>query len=141
LTPVRAHHIIHFAPLLLGIEIYRGCPDLLRPGAALFSMTKTPVGITLAQMEQRESPDCVFEEGRLVALDLVPSCLNENGIAPILSNERWRAADPIAEGTDAERQSSHDFRNFRRASTSPHRHDRTRRAVLSTATASVIRRT
>jgi len=94
-------YISHGAPLLHGIEIYRGCPIFYDLGSFVFH-TKTPVGYYPGEVWDSAIADCVFEEGRLVALDLVPVVLNENGIAPDLFYET-RGRPTIAEGTDAER--------------------------------------
>ena len=94
-------YVSHGAPLLHGIEIYRGCPIFYDLGSFVFH-TKTTVGYYPGEVWDSAIADCVFENGRLVALDLVPVVLNENGIAPDLFYET-RGRPTIAEGTDAER--------------------------------------
>jgi poly-gamma-glutamate synthesis protein (capsule biosynthesis protein) len=93
--------VSHGAPLLQGIEIYHGCPIFYDLGSFVFH-SKTPVGYYPAEVWESAIADCVFENGRLVSLELVPIVLNENGIAPELFNET-RGRPTIARDADAER--------------------------------------
>jgi poly-gamma-glutamate synthesis protein (capsule biosynthesis protein) len=91
----------HGAPLLQGIEIYRGRPIFYDLGSLIFH-TKTPAGYYPAEVWESAIADCVFENGRLVSLELVPVVLNESGISEDLFYET-RGRPTIAKDEDAAR--------------------------------------
>ena len=93
--------VSHGAPLLQGIELYRGCPIFYDLGSLIFH-TKTPAGYYPAEVWESAIADCVFENGRLVSLELVPVVLNESGISGELFYQT-RGRPTIAREQDAAR--------------------------------------
>jgi poly-gamma-glutamate synthesis protein (capsule biosynthesis protein) len=93
--------VSHGAPLLQGIELYRGRPIFYDLGSVVFH-TKTKVGHYPPEVWDSAIADCVFDNGRLVSLELVPVTLNESGI----SEERFyetRGRPTLARSADAAR--------------------------------------
>lgn len=93
--------ISHGAPLLQGIELYHGRPIFYDLGSVVFH-TKTKVGYYIPEVWDSVVADCVFEEGRLISLELVPVVLNESG----LSEETFyqtRGRPMLAQNGDATR--------------------------------------
>jgi poly-gamma-glutamate synthesis protein (capsule biosynthesis protein) len=91
----------HGAPLLQGIEMYRGSPIFYDLGSLIFH-TKTPTGYYPAEVWESAIGDCVFDSGRLVSLELVPVVLNESGISQDLFYQT-RGRPTIAQEQDAVR--------------------------------------
>ena len=98
---VRALSVSHGAPLLQGIELYRGRPIFYDLGSLIFH-TKTPVGHYPAEVWESAIADCVFADGRLSSLELIPILLNESGVdSEVFYETRGRPA--IARGAEASR--------------------------------------
>jgi poly-gamma-glutamate capsule biosynthesis protein CapA/YwtB (metallophosphatase superfamily) len=93
--------ISHGAPLLHGIELYRGRPIFYDLGSLIFH-TKTAVGYYPPEVWESAVADCAFEEGRLISLELTPVVLNESGIGADRFYET-RGRPTIARGADAGR--------------------------------------
>lgn len=87
--------------MLQGIEIYRGRPIFYDLGSIVFH-SKTEPGYYPAEVWESAVADCVFEDGKLRAMTLVPIVLNERGVTPQLFNET-RGRPSVAAGADAER--------------------------------------
>jgi poly-gamma-glutamate capsule biosynthesis protein CapA/YwtB (metallophosphatase superfamily) len=94
--------ISHGAPLLHGIEVYRGCPIFYDLGSLVFH-SKTPVGYYIPEVWDSAVADCIFENGRLASLELIPVALNEKGIGDGDKFLETRGRPTIARGADAER--------------------------------------
>lgn len=93
--------VSHGAPLLHGIELYLGRPIFYDLGSLVFH-TKTPAGYYPAEVWDSAIADCVFEDGRLISLELIPVVLNESGVSRELFYET-RGVPRIARGDDASR--------------------------------------
>lgn len=93
--------ISHGAPLLHGMELYRGRPIFYDLGSLIFH-TKTPAGYYPAEVWESAVADCVFDDGRLASLELTPVVLNESGTSRDLFYET-RGRPTIASGADATR--------------------------------------
>lgn len=93
--------ISHGAPLLHGIELYRGRPIFYNLGSVVFH-TKTRVGHYIPEVWDSAVADCVFEDGRLASLDLVPVALNESGLSE-KTFYQTRGRPTLAQGSDAAR--------------------------------------
>ncbi len=93
--------VSHGAPLLHGIELYRGRPLLHDLGSLVFH-TRTEVGYYPAEVWETVIVHCEFEDGRLAALEAVPVVLNETGDDPARHLET-RGRPRIATGAAAER--------------------------------------
>jgi poly-gamma-glutamate synthesis protein (capsule biosynthesis protein) len=93
--------VSHGAPLLHGIEIHRGRPIFYDLGSLIFH-TKTPVGHYPAEVWESAIADCVFEDGRLSSLELIPVVLNESGVGAQAFYET-RGRPTLARGADASR--------------------------------------
>ena len=89
----------HGAPLLQGIELYRGRPIFYDLGSLIFH-TKTPVGHYPSEVWDSVIADCVFEGGALKSLELIPIALNERGVDPELFFET-RGRPTLARGADS----------------------------------------
>jgi poly-gamma-glutamate synthesis protein (capsule biosynthesis protein) len=72
--------VSHGAPLLQGIELYRGCPIFYDLGSFVFH-SRTPVGYYPPEVWESVIAACVFDSGRLVSLELTPVLLNESGLS------------------------------------------------------------
>src|SRR5690242_15054975 len=94
--------ISHGAPLLHGIELYRGCPIFYDLGSLVFH-SKTPVGYYIPEVWDSVVADCVFDHGRLAALELIPVALNEKGVGEGDKFLETRGRPTIAQGADADR--------------------------------------
>lgn len=70
----------HGAPLLQGIEVYRGVP-LLYDLASFFFQTEKAVGAYGPESWESVIAECTFVDGRCTAVKLVPLVLNEIGLA------------------------------------------------------------
>ena len=93
--------VSHGAPLLHGIEIYRGRPILYDLGSFIFH-SRTAVGYYPPEVWESVVADCSFDDGKLVAMELVPVVLNERG-ASAESFFETRGRPQIARGADAAR--------------------------------------
>ena len=93
--------VSHGAPLLHGIEIYRGKPLFYNLGSFVFH-SKTPIGYYLPEVWESVIADCVFLDGRFVSVDLIPLELNERGMSPE-TQYATRGRPTIARGADAQR--------------------------------------
>jgi poly-gamma-glutamate synthesis protein (capsule biosynthesis protein) len=91
----------HGAPLLKGIEIYRGKPVLHGLGSLVFQTSKA-IGFYAPPVWESVIAHMTFDQGGLAGLELVPVLLNDKGDEP----ERHlatRGRPRIAHGTDAAR--------------------------------------
>jgi len=93
--------VAHGAPLLHGIELYRGRPLLHCLGSLVFH-SRTPPGHYPPEVWESAIVHCEFAEGRLVALEVVPVLLNEQGDDPERHLET-RGRPRLASGADRER--------------------------------------
>ena len=93
--------VSHGAPLLHGIEIYRSRPVFFDLGSFIFQ-SRTEVGYYPPEVWESVIADCVFDDGKLVAMELVPVVLNERGISAGLFFET-RGRPQFARGADAAR--------------------------------------
>lgn len=92
--------VSHGAPLLHGIEMYRGRPLFHGLGSFIFQTKKEP-GFYGPWAWQSLIADCRFEEGRFVSAELVPVQLNATGVGGEADlDSRGRPA--LANGRDAE---------------------------------------
>lgn len=69
----------HGAPLVQGIEVYRGAPLLYGLGNFFFQ-TEKPIGAYPPESWQGVIADCTFDNGRCREVRLVPLVLNETGL-------------------------------------------------------------
>ncbi|MGZ5089569.1 MAG: CapA family protein [Burkholderiales bacterium] len=93
--------VSHGAPLLQGIELHHGRPIFYDLGSLIFH-TKTPVGHYPAEVWESAIADCVFADGRLSSLELIPILLNETGVDSEVFYET-RGRPTLARGADATR--------------------------------------
>jgi poly-gamma-glutamate synthesis protein (capsule biosynthesis protein) len=91
----------HGAPLLKGIEIYRGKPVFHGLGSIVFHTSKA-IGFYAPPVWESIIAHITFEGGRLSGLELVPVALNDKGDAPERHLET-RGRPRIARGADATR--------------------------------------
>lgn len=87
--------------MLHGIELYLGRPIFYDLGSLVFH-TKTPAGYYPAEVWDSAIADCVFDDSRLISLELIPVVLNESGVSRELFYET-RGVPSIARGGDAGR--------------------------------------
>ncbi len=93
--------ISHGAPLLQGMEIYRGCPIFYDLGSIVFH-TRTKVGYYPPEVWESVMAGCTFNAGKLVSLELTPVLLNESGLSDADFHET-RGRPRIARGEAAAR--------------------------------------
>lgn len=89
----------HGAPMLHGIEIYRGAPLFYGLGSLIFH-SRTAPGYYRPEVWQSAIAHLHFQEGDLSRIELVPVLLNEIGDDPD-HQEETRGRPRIAEGADA----------------------------------------
>lgn len=76
-----AHGFVgHGAPILQGIEIYKGCPLLYGLGSFIFH-SRTDIDHYQPEVWDSAIIDLVFENGKVRRLDILPVALNEVGIS------------------------------------------------------------
>ena len=93
--------VSHGAPLLQGIDIYRGRPIFYDLSSIVFH-SRTQVGYYPPAVWESAIASCVFDAGRLVSLELVPVLLNESGLAQENFYET-RGRPSLAHGEAADR--------------------------------------
>jgi len=93
--------VAHGAPLLHGIELYRGRPMLHCLGSLVFH-SRTPPGHYPPEVWESAIVHCDFAEGRLVGLEVVPILLNEQGDDPE-RHLQTRGRPRLAAGADRQR--------------------------------------
>lgn len=91
----------HGAPLLKGVEIYRGKPLLHGLGSLVFH-SRTAIGHYPPEVWETAIVHTVFSKHELVSLEIVPVILNEQGDDPE-QHLQTRGRPRLAEGVDAER--------------------------------------
>jgi poly-gamma-glutamate capsule biosynthesis protein CapA/YwtB (metallophosphatase superfamily) len=69
----------HGAPVVQGVEVYRGAPLFFSLGSFIFQ-TDTPPGRYPAEAWEGVIVDCTFRDGRCVSARATPIVLNERGI-------------------------------------------------------------
>jgi poly-gamma-glutamate capsule biosynthesis protein CapA/YwtB (metallophosphatase superfamily) len=94
-------YVSHGAPLLHGIEIYRGFPIFYGLGSLVFHSITAP-GHYPPEVWESAIVHCAFEGDRLAGLEVVPIVTNEMGDDPARQNET-RGRPRIARGAAAER--------------------------------------
>jgi poly-gamma-glutamate capsule biosynthesis protein CapA/YwtB (metallophosphatase superfamily) len=94
-------YVSHGAPLLHGIEIYRGRPLFFGLGSLVFH-SRTDVGHYPPEVWETAIVHCMFANDRLESVEIVPVCLNERGDDPSRHLET-RGRPRIAQGADAGR--------------------------------------
>ncbi|MFN3590986.1 MAG: CapA family protein [Thermaurantiacus sp.] len=92
--------VSHGAPLLHGVEMYRGRPLFHGLGSFIFQTKKEP-GFYGPWAWQSILADCRFEAGRFVSAELIPVQLNATGVGGDADLET-RGRPALAAGRDAE---------------------------------------
>lgn len=94
-------YVSHGAPLLHGMEIYRGRPLFFGLGSLVFH-SRTDVGYYPPEVWETAIVHCDFTDDRLESVEVVPVRLNERGDDPSRHLET-RGRPRLAQGADAER--------------------------------------